>query len=66
MVSHSKNRPKADDIPLETITDVDYVDDRALLENTLSQAESPVHSLEQGARGISLYVNANKTELMCF
>ena len=30
------------------------------------QAESLLHSLEQAASGIGLYVNADKTEYMCF
>ena len=52
--------------PTETITDVDYADYLALLVNTPIQAESLLHNLEQAAGGISFYVNANKTELMCF
>ena len=39
------------------ITDVDYVDDLALLANTPVQAKSLLHSLEQIARGIGVYVN---------
>ena len=46
------------------MTDADYTDDRALLTNTLTQAEFLVHSLEQAVRGISPYVNANKTEFV--
>ena len=34
--------------------------------NTLSQAETLLHSLERAAAGIGLYVNAHKTEYMCF
>ena len=50
----------------QTIMDVDYVDDIALLANIPVQAESLLHSLERAAGGLSLYVNADKTEYMCF
>ena len=46
--------------PTETITDVNYADDLALLANTPTQAESQLHSPEQAAGGIGLHVNANK------
>ena len=46
--------------------DADYTDDIALLANTPTQAESLLHSLEQAEGGIDLYVNADKTEYMCF
>ena len=52
--------------PAKTITDADYADDIALLANTPAQAETLLHSLERAAAGISLHVNANKTEYMCF
>ena len=52
--------------PTEIITDADYADDLLLLANTPSQAKSLLHSLEQAARGIGLYVNLDKTEFMCF
>ena len=52
--------------PAETITDADHADDLALLTNTLAQAESLLHSLEQAARGVGLYVNTDKTEFMCY
>ena len=48
--------------PTQTITDVDYADDRALLTNTAAQAETLLHSLERTAAGIGLYLNADKTE----
>ena len=38
----------------------------ALLANTPAQAESLLHKLEQAPGGIGLYVNADKTEFMCF
>ena len=50
----------------QTITDVDYADDIALLANTPAQTETLLHSLERAAAGIGLHVNADKTEFMCF
>ena len=44
------------------MTDANYVD-LALLTNTLAQAKSILHSLEQA---VSLYMNTNKTEITCF
>ena len=52
--------------PRQTIVDADYIDHIALLANTLTQAKSLLHSLEQSAGGIGLYVNVDKTEYMCF
>ena len=49
-----------------TITDADYADDIAILANTPDQAETLLHSLERAAASIGLYVNAHKTEYMCF
>ena len=42
------------------MTNADYADDQALFANTIVQAESLLYSKLAG--GISLYVNANKTE----
>ena len=50
--------------PAQTITDVDYPDDIALLANTSAQPESLLHSLERTATGIGLHVNPVKTEYM--
>ena len=50
----------------QTIMDVDYAVDIALLANTPIQSESLLHSLEWVAGGIGLHVNADKTEYMCF
>ena len=47
-------------------TDADYTDDVVILANTPVQAETLLHSLERAATGIGLYVNAHKTEYMCF
>ena len=52
--------------PAKTITDTDYTDDIAILANTPNQAETLLHSLERAAAGIGLYVNAHKTECMCY
>ena len=52
--------------PTKTITDTDYADDIAILANTPDQAEKLQHSLERAAAGIGLYVNAHKTEYMCY
>ena len=52
--------------PAKTITDTDYADDIAILANTPNQAETILHSLEREAADIGLYVNAHKTEYMCF
>ena len=52
--------------PAKTITDADYADDIAILANTPKQAETLLHSLERAAAGISLHVNARKTEYMCY
>ena len=52
--------------PAKTITDADYADDRVILANTPNQAETLLHSFERTAAGIDLYVNAHKTEYMCF
>ena len=48
--------------PAKTITHTDYPDDIAILANTPNQQ---LHSLEQAAAGIGLYVNAHKTEYLC-
>ena len=52
--------------PAKTIADADYADDIALLANAFAQAETLLHSLKRAAAGIGLYVNAHKTEFMCF
>ena len=45
----------------QTITDADNTDDKTLLANSLTWAESLLHSLERAAGGIGLHVNADKT-----
>ena len=52
--------------PAQTITDMAYADDIALLANTSARAESLLRSQERIAAGIALHVNADKTEYMYF
>ena len=52
--------------PAKTFTDADYADDIAILASRYDQAETLLHSLERAAAGIGLYVNAHKTEYMCY
>ena len=52
--------------PTKTITDADYANNIAILANAPAPAETLLHSLEWAAAGIGLYVNACKTEYMCF
>ena len=50
--------------PAETIKDADYVDDLALLANTLAQKEYLLHSLNQAAGSMEIPVLANQQYLM--
>ena len=50
----------------QTITDTDFADDKALLVNIPTEAESVQYSLELAVDGIVLHVNADKTVYMCF
>ena len=52
--------------PTQTITEVDYTDDIALLANAPTQAESLLQNLEPAASGISPHGNADETEYMWF
>ena len=52
--------------PTKTITDADFADDIAILENTPNQAESLLHSLERATAGIGLHVNTHKMEYLCY
>ena len=65
MKENAKNA-KSSKNPTETIMDADNTDDIVLLANTPAKAESLLHSLEQVARGIGLYVNSDKAEFMYF
>ena len=48
--------------PAQTISEVDYADDIAILANTPAQAESLLHSSERAAAGMGYHVNVNKKE----
>ena len=65
MVSHGggKKKTRSKWYPTEIITNADNL---VLLANTPAQAKSLLHSLEQAAGGISLYMNADKAQFMCF
>ena len=52
--------------PAQTITDTGYTDVIALLANIPAQAESLLHNLDKAAGGISVHVNADKTEYIRF
>jgi exonuclease III len=52
--------------PAITITDADYADDLALMSDTITEAQSLLHSLETAAGDIGLYVNAGKTEFISY
>ena len=43
-----------------------YADDIVILANTPDRAKTLLHSFERAAAGIDLYVNAHKTEYMCY
>ena len=62
----SWQRKEAEDTLQKQLTNADYADDIAILANTPNQAETLLHSLERTAAGISLHVNAHKTEYMCY
>ena len=48
--------------PVKTVSDTNYVDELALIENTPSQVEFLQHTLEQAASGTGLHINSNKIE----
>ena len=48
--------------PTQTITDANYTNDIVLLAITPAHTKSLLHSLQQAASGIGLYVNLGKTE----
>ena len=52
--------------PVEMMTNADYAYDITLLANTPVLAKSLLHCLEQAARGIGFYMNADNTEFMYF
>ena len=63
--SHTKNE-RSRHYPPETIMNSDYTNNPGLLTNPLVQTECLIHCLEQTARGIGIYINLDKTKLMCF
>ena len=52
--------------PAKMITDVDYADDLALLSDTIDEASRLLHHVEDAASKIGLYINAKKTEYVCY
>ena len=62
--THTKKDKKRKWYPMETITDVDYIDYLALLTNTPVQLKSLLHGLDQEARDICHYLHPKKTEFM--
>ena len=59
-----KRKARSIRYPIETITDADYVDELSLLANIPAKDESLLHSLEQAAGNIGLYVNVKKIEFI--
>ena len=53
-------------MPIKTITDADYANDKVLLANAPAQAETLLHNLKWATAGIGFHVNAHKMEYMCF
>ena len=52
--------------PAMKITNADYADDLAVLADVLKDATFLLHSIERTAKEIGLYLNADKTEFICF
>lgn len=52
--------------PAEKITDADYADDLSIISDYLTDATILLHQIEQTASEIGLYVNAKKTEFICY
>ena len=52
--------------PAKKITDANYADDLALFSDKIDDAESLFHAVEEAAARIGLYVNAKKTEYVCY
>ena len=64
--TQKKKKSRSRRYSAETVTDADYTDTIVLRAKTPTQAESLLHSLEQAAGGIGLYVDADKIEYMYF
>ena len=52
--------------PAMKITNANYADDLAVLADVLKDATFLLHSIERTAKEIGLYLNADKTEFICF
>ena len=52
--------------PAMKITDAGYADDLAVLADILKDATFLLHSIERTAKEIGFYLNADKTEFICF
>ena len=50
----------------QKITDADYADNLALFSDKIDDAERLLHAVEGAAARIGLYVNAKKTEYVCY
>ena len=50
----------------QKITDADYADNLALFSDKIDDAERLLHAVEEAAARIGLYVNAKKTEYVCY
>ena len=48
------------------MTDVDYADDLVLISDFLTDGTILLHKLEQAASEVGLYINAKKTEFICY
>ena len=65
-MASSWRRKEAEGTPQKQLPTPTTADDIAMLANTPDQAETLLHSLERAAAGIGLYINAHKTEYMCY
>ena len=60
----AKRKSKRD--PAMKITDTDCAEDLAVLADVLKDTTFLLHSIERKTKMIGLYLNADKTELICF
>ena len=52
--------------PAKKLTDIDYADDLVITANTISNATTLLHQLENAAKDVGRYVNASKTEYISY
>ena len=52
--------------PAVKLTDVDYADDLAIISDYLTDGTILLHQLEQASSEIGLYIDAKKTEFICY